>query len=235
MSRDYVQHGHRHAVDGSDPIPAAAAAGGDYVFAPSQMAELFALSVGRDQVGINSVWIDNTIGLPGGAYLNNWHENAYGSSGTSVAANGDLVRFRFALGPTGSTWALVLGFLNGSDFGKLDVRLASVPLYTTAGTMARYSDLSWIANYGSPTDCYQVAAGPRPDQSYGSSVITIGGDPGDAATTWTNTSGNGLTDGGPGIYAVEVYVNGKNASSSGYKAGLWAFGVTRLDRSDNPS
>jgi hypothetical protein len=247
MSIKPIIHGRDHRPGGADPIPGLTV---PPEYAPVQRIPLFDDTLVY-QVSGTPAWsrIRVNTALPNNASRNNY--NNFGS--TRTAAVGDALYAMVRIGPQGTWWGFNFGYEMGTDFGIFQISWAGPmkeadwntnkysiqPFFTIAnpdrsGTYYQSTDfagLEWIT--ADSLDCYNV----------GSVLDTVGimgdwrimGGDGDILTTFTttnptqdnNSSRHG--NGGPGIYWVKLEVTGKQASSSGYKVGLFSMTLSVFD------
>lgn len=175
-------------------------------------------------------------------------ENNLGAS----PADGDDHYAAARIGPKGATFALNLVLDKDANCGRISFQFASDPetdgtgyLPTlTDGYMFDPPDATYVAvpayqSGGTPTNSGRIdlyAAAPATGYYPFVCEFRVMGDPGTPFTTNTLASdGNTYVnqfDGGPGMYWVRMFVDGKNASSSGYRVpvrGMW------IVRSSSPS
>jgi len=214
-------HGRDHCPGGSDPIPCISSARPEWSnpihcsILEQAASEFLFTSVG----GTRWVYVADST-APYGAY---------------VQTTGDTHFFDTMLniGPQNSQWMVHVICQGGSDFGKLEIHLGTVA-YLTVGDY----DLETVNNVtyvlmevggfgGGVKDCYSVAAS---DKSFTAGGFIIRGDPGVKGTTFTNVGGAHLDwNGGPGPHRLRIKLNGKNASSSGFRGRVSSIALTRRD------
>jgi hypothetical protein len=183
---------------------------------------------------LGRIKIDSTV--PGNAIRNNYDN--YGA--TRTALDGDHLLFPVRIGPQGSWWGVNIGYKKGPDFGKLKFSWGG-PMDEGAGVGGglessndiwdALNGLSWV-DYFELVDGYHAATEIVDQLGVLSDFRIMGSTPDDKLTAFTTAvdhSARRHGDGGPGIYYLRVSVDGKNASSSGYKAALWSLTVSTFD------
>ncbi len=162
--------------------------------------------------------------------------------------------FMALLSPQGSIWQLSITWWTGPDYGKMDFSMASLeapptdrPLGCPPGKIQpwdqAYGDaLVYIQPVGSFQDFYSVTETQELVGGQGILQIVVGGSLGDPLTDLNeignvcanNTGADPYTlvnvmDGGPGWYRFLLQINGKNASSTGYRFRISSAALVRLD------
>ncbi len=164
-------------------------------------------------------------------------------------ADGDFFEFSFLASPEGSGWGLNFLAYNGPDYGKIDIKVASLgyqldsrpsgcPVGKIQSDDGSYGDPPDFIAWGGQ-DFYAAVEG---QENLGQYDFFVGGQVGDVLTDISDVGnpcadGSGddpmtfipVTDGGPGWYRVKMVVNGKNASSSGYRVRITRASLIRLD------
>ncbi len=165
----------------------------------------------------------------------------------TAPADGDSFSFLTYFGPSGSVWSFRFLFYEGEDYGILKTQLASVayespdrpsgcvggkiqPYDSAYGTALSYIDTGWAQ------DCYAAVLAQPVTSLPGNLQVIVGGDLGDPLTDMSDTvnvcsnvigadpyTGFTVMDGGPGWYRTKMVIDGKNASSAGFR-----FRVTRV-------
>lgn len=153
------------------------------------------------------------------------------------------------LGPKGSVWGVIGVAEAGPDCGKLTFGWqtisedAAATFYLSGvgflpGSTDRPTELTFYTGNTPTVDLY---AGVQKKMSTFSvfSQFRIAGDDGAPvtanATTQVNNNGYKKLDGGAGIWVLRAWVNGKNASSSGYKVRLSELRVQRFTSDGFPT
>jgi len=169
-------------------------------------------------------------------------------------ADGDHFSFMALLSPAGSIWQFSFTYWIGPSYGKLKASIASLgyelvsrPSGCPAGKIqpwdAGYGDaLNYVSRVAWLQDCYNAAESQALVDGTGLFQVIPGGDIGAPLTDLTdvgnpcaNGSGNdpytavNVMDGGPGWYRIKMNVEGKNASSSGFKFRVSTATLVRLD------
>jgi len=169
-------------------------------------------------------------------------------------SDGDHFSFMALLSPQGSIWQFSYTYWIGPDYGKVMSSIASLG-YELSGRPSGcpqgkiqpwdvgYGDaLVYLSPSGSTQDCYNVAETQALVNGTGIFQVIPGGDVGAPLTDLTDvgspcadnvgqdpyTSVN-VMDGGPGWYRFKLAVEGKNASSSGFKFRISSATLVRLD------
>jgi hypothetical protein len=188
-------------------------------------------------------------GTSASGWLLNFNTGAY-SDGADVGPyvdGSELVVAMPTLGPRGSVWGIDMVASVGPDHGILDFYWASllddvadaVTSFTGnhgAGLLeSAYSLDNPALNFVkvSSVDCYAVGYHKA---AWGGAFVSIGqfrmyGDVGDRLSSFSAPS-NGdpvhtSADGGPGVWALKVKVNGKRAASTATRVGICSLSVTR--------
>lgn len=184
---------------GSDPIPGFE----DTIIWPTRY-EAVGLALGLRSNTSTSVLVADSA-VPGGVYL-------------QTTTDGAIAAYEVTLGPQDSDWEMLIQYGKGSDFGKVDVYLS---LLLDPGTDPERTLLvRTIDGYAaSPSYVIDGSVDNQPN-------IIVAGAPGVRPTTYTPGVDQDF-DGGPGYYEIAFKVNGKNASSSGYKMRLLAWSLQR--------
>lgn len=158
---------------------------------------------------------------PGGGYAENTADGAEQSW---------LVNF----GPEDSAWKILVVGAKGTDYGKLDVCLASAP-----------PDSFWTPDVGYPSDTtsityvvletldfYAAAPAAYPNTA-NATVMKINGTDGDVGTSFTagagSYAGQQIWNGGPGMHRVKLQTNGQNGSSAGFRMRISQVWLMRVD------
>lgn len=158
---------------------------------------------------------------------NGWITNKAPGSSDSGWADGSITGFTVLLGPENKTFMLQGLARTGPDAPILKFDLAHTGLCPPDDPtgLDNYSS-NWVPWFG--MDCYSSSAEYNqrwdnsgteiPFTSYGNVACTIRatGARGTTLTSITSSASNG----GPGWYGVRIKVDGKNASSSGYRLAL---------------
>ncbi len=168
--------------------------------------------------------------------------------------DGDNFSFMALLSPQGSIWQLSYTYWVGPSYGKvatsiaslgyqLDTRPSGCPVGKIQPWDVGYGDnLNYLTLGAWTQDCYNVAESQALVDGTGILQVIPGGDNGDPLTDLSDAGsqcadGGGLDpytsvlvmDGGPGWYRFQLAVNGKNASSSGFKFRISSATLVRLD------
>lgn len=165
--------------------------------------------------------------------------------GGYIELNGDQEYFVLGapLGPQWSSWAIDMAYRTTSDSGKV---LFDWQTQLVDGTATEYVDQvdefgTFYVDDATPVTSHQdmYAASPADafTATYSAIVITGADDTmlsADGLTTappYANFSQKRMNGGGNGnvMWYLRVRVNGKNASSSGYKARIYWIAIRRLD------
>lgn len=166
--------------------------------------------------------------------------------------DGDIAIMYFRLGPRGSAWGLNFECDRGSDCGIVHTSWQVVSEDSGAlGNGAGFEGgLGLIFDsYAGAAPTFYTADSPSFDlynaapslhQNFdGYSQFRIMGQEGDLITANATTNADDPFfkhfDGGPGIWACKVMVNGKNASSSGYRVRIENAFVRRWTVGGNPT
>lgn len=158
---------------------------------------------------------------PGGGYAEN-------------TADGAEQSWLVNLGPEDSAWKILVVGAKGTDYGILDVCLASAP-----------PDSFWGADLGYPMDTTSItyvvlesldfyagapAAYPNTTNAQPFKIDGADGDVGTAFTAGAGSySGQDIWDGGSGMHRVKLEVNGQNGSSGGYRMRISQVWIMRVD------
>ncbi len=158
----------------------------------------------------------------------------------SIISDGQYIEWLVNLGPKRSLWTITYTTSIGPDYGKLDIRLASAPLDLTnfpndalpiAGNQTLDTGNLTFALLNT-IDCYNATLA-RANQWSQYPKFLITGDKDVSGTAFTNGTGiyTGLKmwDGGSGLHYIRIKVNGKNASSTGFRARLIECCLWRVD------
>jgi hypothetical protein len=153
----------------------------------------------------------------------------------NVGNDGDYFSHLVTLGPKGSIWAMSASFAIAPDAGKLDFSLASVasPNPNRAGVddAGTLTDNALSYHLLTSADAYNAAF--LDAELGGTSPFRITGDDGAPFTAFLGANdpytGFRQIDGGAGVYAVRVKVNGKNVASAGFRARMTGLAFYRLD------
>lgn len=215
-------HGRDHLPGGSDPIPQFGILGAttQEIFLPSWQS-----NTNNDTNGPG--WTSD-INSYGGGYITR-----------GIPQNGDYFSFMHQFSPKGSIWQFQYLYWVGPDYGKVAVSMSSLAyegserLGCVEGKIQDFAAagfgpaLNYIPFVGFTQDCY---AAVEAQQASGFFQFIPGGEPGDPMTDLSITggpcvdeddvdpqSGAPISDGGPGWYRTKMYVDGKNASSTGYR------------------
>lgn len=189
---------------------------------------------------------DYAIGSGFGGHTPNVGANEYSPFYLESTADGSYLGRVIRLGPQGSIWHISPIVRTGPDCGRIIVELATVP-EDKPGTLGLggigavdTTSLSWFQlnrQNGVPrADLYQSVE-TEPYNGYvganGNWRFRIMGKPGIAltATPAFDASDGFQANGGPGLWAIRFKVDGKNASSTGFKFRLHAWHVNRLNAS----
>lgn len=174
--------------------------------------------------------------------------SAYADLGNS---NGNDVGFGCPLGPTNSLWITGLWYYKGPDYGKLTFEMTTTTVDTLTGTSGDvwsnvaildplYDPATWYTLQAPAfVDGYQATeawafnwflpfwvAGPDGQQLSANGTLSATGTPDHRIIAGTSDMAAG---GDESVYWwLRVRVDGKNASSSGYKAKVAGFQTARL-------
>lgn len=173
-------------------------------------------------------WIGDAASF-GGGYVRN-----------SPANDGDYFSFMTLLSPAGSIWSFRYLWWVGPDYGVMKMQMASLGYELGSRTLgcpagkiqdyaATYGDPLNYMNTGFNNDFYNVAEAQQTG-AFGNFQIVVGGELGQPLTDLADANnacadGAGqeplttvnVMDGGPGWYRTKLYIDGKNASSTGFK------------------
>lgn len=228
----YKQHGRRHAVGGSDPIPGLASGGAGSPMWPLEPQALVRPTIKLAQNGDNFWTITNVT------------PDAYGSIKYESATDGDGFQAAVRLGPYGSRWGMAFVAEKGPDCGKMTVQAwvgpedysgwTTVPdgglqsPYNVSHTYTQFVDVFTQDLYAAGTSTLSVAS---PSSSIDWRILGVDGASLTSISGTDPDTGAGVrdADGGSGVWWFRVKVNGKNASSSAYRVtlrGLWVVRMT---------
>lgn len=227
-------HGRTHLPGGTDPIPGLSLGGGGTELGPWHQ------SIPLTQYGSGGGGLD----VSGFA----WVPDASFAHGGYIGATADTSYFTslIQLAPKGAIFQLSIRMATGPDFGRVSFALTSLeyesasrPSGDTTGKIApvdgAYGTFSYIDMIpaASTFNFEGYSASATGDFTFtGTIPFIMGGDVGDPLTDFETAvsdplTGFKLTDGGPGWYRIKCYVDGKNASSSGYKTRISEILLTR--------
>lgn len=229
MSRLFLPRHHRtHEPGGSDEIRSNLVDPGTLTAIPLEFAGELGVQNGRALGGFDS----------GTAY--DWTiDTAFTHNGAlKSTTNGAQFFFPFSFTPAGSLWSFSARGAEGSDFGILQIALASIgsPNPNRGGVDDRgtlndqEADMTFVNVPAAVVDCYNAT--PLTEHLYMlNAAFRVHGIAGSPLTAFSGTDGyTGFTlmDGGPGWYMVKVFTNGKHASSSGYRINLSSLVIARV-------
>ena len=225
MPVPYGKHGRRHAATGEDPIPGVGSPMwpmGRTLMRPGDLNNVAGLSAAD--------WTE--VSDPGTTV----YGNVYWTNTTGGATDGDFITRIVRLGPQGSIWNVWYVSDEGTDYGKVKFQLASLSENADA-TVSGFTDVTGAMEAteleGDAVTFYDLSAlnGVTHDDHYAAAPVTgtlweqewqfrIMGSAGTELTATPTYSANTNTfhaNGGPGLYALRLIVDGKNASSTGYR------------------
>lgn len=142
--------------------------------------------------------------------------------------NNATTTWHLRLGPKGSVWAVELMHTQGPDHGNLQFRIGSVS--DDGSTPGGLQDTS-TTNFITHPDTVQGYFASRRVNQYSDlmCLIKIMGNPGDPLTTIDAGHTIPQIDGGPGMYNIQLKINGNTAPSTGYRCGIQEICVRRFD------
>jgi len=164
------------------------------------------------------------------ATLNNYRRNIGGSVATRTATDGDYFVFGGRFGPQFSIWYIASWHLLGPNFGNISLYFYGALTENDDGTVTPIIDD--IENNGDWILADTQGAGQPYGLGYGAAehsdifcdpFFILTGPDGAVATTYVPPLAPGddySTDGGAGLYYIKMQINGKSASSSGYRGAV---------------
>lgn len=203
------------------PVPASAAGGGSGSGYPS-IIEL-PIFPRKGSGNFDSAAWTYTIdaAAPGGGYAEN-------------TADGAEQSWLVNLGPEDSAWKILVVAAKGTDYGKLDVMVASAPpdSFWTPDTAYPSDTTSITYVLLENLDFYAAAPAAYPNTP-NAQVFKVNGADGDVGTSFTAGAGiyagQQIWDGGPGMQRVKLQTNGQNGSSAGFRMRLSQVWIMRVD------
>lgn len=204
----------------------------DTIFGPWQLYFMVPLATDfnsfRDEFGFGRIKI-GAHGLANGVphnFTNNNFEIAgfSGAPSTRTAADGDYTTAVARIGPQDSYWGVAMAGLKGPDYGNIDLQVASFQELGT-GQTEDPSAATFITTHTNIAGGF-AAALANEVWNVNPAIKLTGIDGAPFTTILSYSSGVAIIDGGPGLYAFKLIVNGKNISSSGYKGAFseWIIG-----------
>jgi hypothetical protein len=176
---------------------------------------------------------------------------AYADLGNS---NGNDVGFGLPLGPKDTLWMVGAWFYRGTDYGKLQLELATTTMDASSvgpyyGTISIADPSTPAATWYSPNTSFShdgYSASPTWAFNWWSPFWLLGSDGTMLTADGTASAGERLVIAGTREFAtgggdesvywwVRLRVNGKNGSSSGYKARIAGLQVVRFTGTGYPT
>lgn len=206
--------------------PSPVSAGGGTGFAAPLFIPVREVWSGDNQVqatgnfGANDWTIDTTY--PGGGYVQNTLDGGY-------------ISWNVLLGPKGSIWSWLPMLGEGTDYGKVDFDIGTLPQSTffadDAGSFQNAPN-NWVTL--ETVDCYAAVGSVwrRPSTFQSFRIKGSAGDVGSAlsaAGEWVYE-----WNGGPGPHRIRLRVNGKNPSSTGFRIRCSGLVLVQFDDSALP-
>ena len=228
-------HGRTHIPGGTDPIPGFPTFRNTAVKYAMAGAEWKTASMYVSNGANVQATVDTTV--PFGGYI-------------EINGDGEYFVVGMPLGPKGSTWAINMGYHQTSDSGKVIFEWQTTDVDSNRGTAGYPEALEgpeWVSStYYTDTgatshqDFYAAAPADAYNSSY-SPIVINGADGAMLSANGTATAPSppygGITSklmnggGDGGVYWwLRVRVNGKHASSSGYKARIYYLAVKRKEQ-----
>jgi len=215
-------------------VKSASSAAGADAFCPWQFTSFFTL----DNQG---AWEDHITVLPvvDTACLYNGYVKTDGTQGAFTSV-------RFSIGPFGSIWGFKFIYLQGPTYGRITGYLASIPENDPAsgypvdtGVLQRIDTLNFIKAFKiegynavlRKNNLINVGVTQPGHNYFNSNAFRPMGAVGAPFTTITS-DGSGVNsdlDGGPGMYALKLICEEKDAASAGYDMAIQALTASRED------